>query len=44
MDITDTYKQMNTLMDITDAYKQMNTLVDITDTYNTLMHNEHINK
>ena len=33
MDITDTYKQMNTLMDITDTYKQMNTLMDITDTY-----------
>ena len=24
MDITDTYKQMNTLMNITDTYKQMN--------------------
>ena len=39
MDITDTYKQMNTLMDITDTYKQMNTLMDITDAYET---NEHL--
>ena len=33
MDITDTYKQINTLMDITDTYKQMNTLMNITYTY-----------
>ena len=30
MDITDTYKQMNTL-EITNAYEQINTLKDITD-------------
>ena len=29
MDITDTYKQINTLMDITDTYKQMNTLMEL---------------
>ena len=32
MDITDTYKQMNTL-EITNAYEQINTLKDITDAY-----------
>ena len=32
MDITDTYKQMNTSMDITDTYKQINTL-EITNAY-----------
>ena len=30
MDITDTYKQINTL-EITNAYKQINTWKDITD-------------
>ena len=47
MDITDTYKQMNTLMNITYTYKQMNTL-EITNAYETNKHLEghyiHINK
>ena len=33
MDITDTYKQINTL-EITNAYKQIKTLKDITDINN----------
>ena len=43
MDITDTYKQINTL-EITNAYKQIKTWKDITDINQYLPHSNNIHQ